>query len=322
MRLSVIVPIYNVETTLLRCVQSILAQKVDDMEIIMIDDGSKDDSSLIAEKLVAENSCARLIRQKNKGLSATRNRGILESSGDYITFVDSDDWLLERTYSPLLDYLVLHPECDILEYSVLRTKNGKNFDDITFADSTYKTAYSYWIAGEAYSHTYAPNKLFRRSIFLPENSEPVLFAEGRIFEDVELMSRILQSNPTVITSSHAGYVYTVNDKGITATATGGGLRLLLETNLDIARHLQLRFMMPENKGKRVIEAEVPFYLYLLNIQISVCQKLNSIAELPIMTVSLRHVKGIKMLVKVALLNLLGKHIWSFFTNNPLLFKKK
>lgn len=318
MRLSVIVPVYNVETTLLRCVHSILAQNVEGMEIIMVDDGSQDGSSLIAERLAAENPSVQLIRRKqNKGLSAARNIGIQSSSGDYITFVDSDDWLLERTYLPLLDYLVLHPECDILEYSVLRTINGKSYYDVTFSDATYRSARSYWINSKAFKHSYAPNKIFRREMFLPEKAEPVLFTVGKIFEDVELMSRMLLLNPVIITSSHTGYVYTVNNNGITATANGSDLRKLLETNLDIARQLNMRFMMPENAGKAVDEAEVPFYLYILNIQISVCRQLHSIPELPTLKVPLRHVKRIKMIAKVALLNILRKNTWTFFANDLL-----
>ena len=74
----------------------------------------------------------------------------------------------------------------------------------------------------------------------------------------------------------------------------------------------MRFMMPENAGKAVDEAEVPFYLYILNIQISVCRQLHSIPELPTLKVPLRHVKGIKMIAKVALLNILGKEYMDFF----------
>ena len=90
MRLSIIIPIYNVEDTLQRCLESVLTQMDERMEVILIDDGSTDSSGKIAEDMTANKGNCRLIHQTNKGLSAARNAGIEVATGDYLTFADSD----------------------------------------------------------------------------------------------------------------------------------------------------------------------------------------------------------------------------------------
>ena len=90
MRLSIIIPIYNVEDTLQRCLESVLTQMDERMEVILIDDGSTDSSGQIAEEMTAGKGNCRLIHQTNKGLSAARNAGIEVATGDYLTFADSD----------------------------------------------------------------------------------------------------------------------------------------------------------------------------------------------------------------------------------------
>ena len=97
MRLSIIIPIFNVEDTLQRCLESVLTQADERMEVVLIDDGSTDSSGRIAEEMTADKGNCRLIHQTNKGLSAARNAGIEVATGDYLTFVDSDDFVAEGT---------------------------------------------------------------------------------------------------------------------------------------------------------------------------------------------------------------------------------
>ena len=110
MRLSIIIPIYNVEDTLQRCLESVLTQMDERIEVILIDDGSTDSSGKIAEDMTTNKGNCRLIHQKNKGLSAARNAGIEVATGDFLTFVDSDDFVAEGTYDALLAVLAAHPD--------------------------------------------------------------------------------------------------------------------------------------------------------------------------------------------------------------------
>lgn len=91
--ISIIVPVYNVEKYLQRCIESILAQTFADFELLLIDDGSKDKSGDICDKYAARDSRIRVFHKKNGGVSSARNLGIEHAKGEWITFVDSDDWL-------------------------------------------------------------------------------------------------------------------------------------------------------------------------------------------------------------------------------------
>ena len=103
--LSVIVPVYNVEKYLKRCLESILVQSWNDYEIILVDDGSTDSSAQICDVYAEKYEMIRVIHKENKGLSDTRNRGIEEASGEYVYFPDSDDWLEPNTFSELSDVI-------------------------------------------------------------------------------------------------------------------------------------------------------------------------------------------------------------------------
>lgn len=91
--ISIIVPVYNAQKYIKRCVESIVNQSYQKWELILIDDGSKDDSSLICDELKQADSRIHVVHSVNQGASAARNRGLDEAAGDYITFVDADDWV-------------------------------------------------------------------------------------------------------------------------------------------------------------------------------------------------------------------------------------
>lgn len=263
MRLSIIIPIYNVEDTLQRCLESVLAQVDETMEVVLINDGSTDSSGQIAEEMTAGRGNCRLIHQTNKGLSAARNAGIEVATGDYLTFVDSDDFIAEGTYAALLAVLATHPDYDILEYPALlyygsRTKQRL----LTFSDTTISSIRDYWLGG-AHLHSYACNKLFRRELFAD-----VRFPEGKVFEDVYTYPFLLQRARVVATTSAGLYYYCQNDKGITAQAGGKELNDLLEAHL---KHLKLWG-----------ELTPAYYQSLVNIQIDVYEATHAEPILPVL----------------------------------------
>ena len=91
--ISVIVPVYNVEKYLEKCVQSVLAQTFKEIEILLIDDGSKDASGRLCDQYALKDGRIRVIHKENGGLSDARNRGIMEARGDYLSFIDGDDYI-------------------------------------------------------------------------------------------------------------------------------------------------------------------------------------------------------------------------------------
>ena len=100
--LSVIVPIYNVEDYLNECIESIIKQTYKDLEIILVDDGSTDKSGIICDEYVKKDGRICVIHKTNKGLLEARLTGVEKAKGKYITFVDSDDWIVENMYEDLL----------------------------------------------------------------------------------------------------------------------------------------------------------------------------------------------------------------------------
>ena len=103
--LSVIVPVYNVEKYLEKCVESILNQTYSNLEVILVNDGSKDTSGSICDALAQKDPRVLVIHQENGGLSSARNMGIEAATGEYITFVDSDDWIEPDGYEHLMDLM-------------------------------------------------------------------------------------------------------------------------------------------------------------------------------------------------------------------------
>src|SRR3954447_16249370 len=104
-RVSVVVPIYNVEDYLAECLESLAAQTFEDLEVIMVDDGSTDGSAAIAESFAARDPRFKLVRRVNGGLSAARNTGIEAATGEFLAFVDSDDLVAPDAYEKLVGTL-------------------------------------------------------------------------------------------------------------------------------------------------------------------------------------------------------------------------
>ena len=115
-RLSVIVPVYNVEKYLQECVDSILGQDIDEMEVILVDDGSTDLSGAICDEYADNDKRVIVIHKENGGPASARNVGLDLACGKNIAFVDSDDYLLPNTYLPNLEYMEGHPEVDCLQF--------------------------------------------------------------------------------------------------------------------------------------------------------------------------------------------------------------
>ncbi len=307
MRLSVIVPVYNVEKTLRRCIASIVRQNVDSMEIIMVNDGSTDGSLAVAEDLAREYDCIKLISQANGGLSAARNTGIEACSGELITFVDSDDWLLDNTYAQLLSIMESHADCDIVEYRPIAS-NGSQVRYECSEISTFSSAKDYWLNGKAYRHTYAWNKIFRRRLLFQGNKPDIRFPEGKLFEDVYFLSELLTRNPRIIVTPIEGYVYYYNTEGITANTGAKGHEDLLEGHLKAAKLLQMEFMHEE--ANTVMAEEAEYYLDILNIQICAYKYGHPQLSLPSRRISLRACpRKLKTLIKVVLLNLFGMRMF-------------
>lgn len=249
--LSVVIPIYNVERTLARCVESVLGQHVEGMELILVDDGSTDRSVLVANRY-QNRPHVTLIHKANGGLSDARNEGLYYAKGRYVTFVDSDDYLLPDTYAPLMAMLEAHPEYDILEYSFVR-ETLCGWKTIKLPEREYTHIGDYWLGCRGYEHTYAWNKIYRRSLF-----DGTPWAKGLLFEDVYAMGGLLPKVHTLRTTSRGTYRYTYNPSGITVKADARGWRDLLQGHLRMLHNYDFRGHADFAR----------YYAALLNIQLA------------------------------------------------------
>ena len=118
MKVSFIVPIYNVEKYLSECVESILAQTYSDFEMLLVDDGSPDNCPALCDDWATKDSRIKTLHKPNGGLSDARNYGLDHAQGDYVVFVDSDDfWVEKDCLERLMNVVDAHPECDFIGFN-------------------------------------------------------------------------------------------------------------------------------------------------------------------------------------------------------------
>lgn len=196
--ISVIVPIYNVEAYLKQCIDSIITQTYTDLEIILIDDGSTDNSGEIADSY--SDKRIKVFHTSNHGLSAARNIGIDNAHGEYLFFVDSDDWLEEDILESALNKMC---ESDILCIGVI------NESDLKSVFSPIEPCVYY--GGEALDALLNDkilnvvwNKLYRKECF-----SNLRFPEGRICEDMATTYKLLRNASSVKLIDEYGYHYRI-----------------------------------------------------------------------------------------------------------------
>ena len=289
MKLSIIIPVYRVEATLNRCVESVVTQDFNDFELILVDDGSPDNCPQLCDSWAAKDQRISVIHKSNGGLSDARNAGINIAQGDYLTFIDSDDYIAEQTLAPLMLKLTENPDIDILEYPVFVFYGSPKQYMLDFqGDMVYHDMDDYWFEDQAYQHSYACNKIYRTELF-----QEVRFPKDIIFEDIHTLPQLLKKAKTVITTSQGLYYYCMNDSGITATADGNALRMLLQPHVEIIRNCQR-----QDRDFQI------YYLHVLNIQMDVYELTGDDPILPFHTLSPSHFEGVPKL-KAIVLNMLG-----------------
>ena len=204
--ISVIVPVYNVEEYLEECLNSIQHQTYTDIEVILVNDGSRDGSKEICERYCQQDSRFHLINQENKGLSGARNRGMTESKGEFITFVDSDDVIKDDMLEQLLKHMTTE-EVDIVECWYTNDKKEIEIPSpenvkIIFQGNAQEALVS--LCKDNIVRLNAVAKLFRRQAIV---NFP--FLEGLFYEDVYGGMGILKQIHKMVKIDYTGYYYRV-----------------------------------------------------------------------------------------------------------------
>ena len=224
MKLSIIVPIYNVAPYLRKCVDSLLAQDISDYEIILVDDGSTDDSGAIADEIfnafrlspLASRLEMRVIHQSNRGLSEARNTGTREAKGNYILFVDSDDYLQPNTLGALLE----QAERDQLDVLRFRYQNVKEKGEVFVPHEGMKTDYNDYSSNPTDGLNFLNKRMWVQCYVVQflvktEIVRQELFTPGIYFEDTDWTPRMLLRAKRVASTDLVVYNYLWREGSIT-----------------------------------------------------------------------------------------------------------
>lgn len=255
--ISIIIPVYNTELYLEKCINSILCQTLKDIEIIIVNDGSTDNSQLIIDKYVQKDNRVKSIIKENGGLSDARNFGIDISNGDYLAFVDSDDYVDRHMFEDMYNLSQKHQSeivlCDLIKVN----EKGEGFrnlqqspqlgDKIILKDD-------FTIFGEM--SCFACNKLFKRSLF-----DKHRFKKGIHFEDIELIPKLVLDSKIISKINQPYYKYFERQDSITKTHTKKGLDMFVAIN-EVSNYFKNSIYSENNIDLKRFQIFQGYYSYL------------------------------------------------------------
>lgn len=257
--LSVIIPVYNAESTLDRCLESLQHQGYDPMEILLINDGSSDRSPQLCDEWASRRRNIRVIHQPNQGVGAARNRGIEESCGDYITFVDSDDYLAPNTYHQNMKGALAEPLVDLFEFPIQRWVGPKQYALFTptriEVGRNQHEIFSFWVRHNGFKNGYVWNKIFRKSILLNHR-----FIQGRMFEDLHFLLNVIKHVRAYAIAPLGAYHYVDTPSSFSKRLSAEDLRTVLESYRTIGEET-----LRESKCRQ--EEILPLHLWGTNFYI-------------------------------------------------------
>lgn len=206
--ISVIIPVYKVEEYLENCIQSVIKQTVSDLEIILVDDGSPDQCPEICDLWADKDSRIKVIHKENGGLSDARNAGLDIAQGEYLSFVDSDDWIAPDMYEIMLEALK-REQADICACGIMgcypsrnvpmpvcpAAGDSKRFFSMLYSDALYPVA--------------AYNKLYKRECW-----SKLRFPKGRICEDAFTTYKLIDQAKRIVQIENALYFYRIRPNSI------------------------------------------------------------------------------------------------------------
>lgn len=214
MRFSVIIPVYKVEQYIDQCITSVLKQDFTDYEILLIDDGSPDKCGEICDRYAMEYSNVKAFHKKNGGLSDARNFGMDRAEGEYIIFIDSDDWIAEGCLK-VFDKTISSEHPDVIETTLIEAYEDKiEIRDREFAQYLAKPFGKEkaieWACCLSHNTWPAPKKIYSSS-FLKKNN--LRFLKGRLHEDIDWTSRVMYCAESYKGCAYPWYYHRMKRKG-------------------------------------------------------------------------------------------------------------
>ena len=215
-KISVVVPVYNTEKYVEKCLDSICNQKLNDLELIIVNDGSEDNSEAIIKKWIKNNENKvniKYLKKENGGLSDSRNFAISYVTGKYISFIDSDDYISENLYSNLEKYI--DKNIDLIKFKMQKVdENGsilEKLDGPIFEKCTGEEGYEKLCTNDKFLDP-ACIYLYKTEFFKQNHFE---YAKGTYHEDFGLTSLIILKAKSFVSTSEDGYYYLQSNNSIT-----------------------------------------------------------------------------------------------------------
>ena len=201
--LSIIIPVYNTEEYLDKCLNSIISQQIDNYEIIIVNDGSPDESERIIKSFKERYNNITYIKKENGGLSSARNEGLKVARGKYLGFVDSDDYIDKLMYSKMIKKAYEY-NADIVICDMKYELDGKDVSNTEFKDFGVLSKEDALIKylEQTYFRSHAQNKIYRRELF-----SGISFPEGKLFEDVATFYKLVDRSKRVAFINEKLYIY-------------------------------------------------------------------------------------------------------------------
>lgn len=239
---SIVVPIYNVENYLIKCINSLVDQNYQNIEIILVDDGSKDKCPEMCDELMQQDSRIQVIHKENGGLSDARNTGMRAATGEYILFVDSDDFIHPDMVKDLL-FLALRYDADIVECGVRDVMDGENVEWRQYTQM-HEEVYNHEEALEKMldyrnCRIVAWNKLYKLKLFVS-----IQYPVGKIHEDEFITPYLVDASNNYITTQNQYYAYVKRNNSIMRTKFNANRMHVIE-----AHEERLAYFSNEYKGQ-------------------------------------------------------------------------
>lgn len=208
--ISVIIPVYNVEKYIKKCIDSVINQTYKNLEIILIDDGSKDNSPQICDEYAKKDNRIKVIHKENEGQSVARNLGLDIATGRYIGFVDSDDYIKENMFETLYKNMIKYDAdisiCNIIKLNETLNENVEKYNEIEIYNKNdlMKQLLKQHITNYLY------NKLYKREVW-----EDIRLPKGKILEDMAVMYKLIEKANKIVATNKTEYYYFIrNDSSI------------------------------------------------------------------------------------------------------------
>ena len=232
--ISVVLPVYHTERYLDRCVTSVVNQTYSNLEIILVDDGSPDNCPKMCDEWAERDSRIRVIHKENGGLSDARNAGVAVATGEFLAFVDSDDYLEEEMYELMISALrrtgAQMARCGI--NTVAKGKKRSRYcDKKQRVFSAEEALREVLLCGSIHGTAY--DKVFRRDYFHGRK-----FPEGEIYEDMAIIPRMIGQAGAVVRVGVPLYNYRLDNASITRSGYSPSKRILLQRFHDLENNLK------------------------------------------------------------------------------------